>query len=76
MSRRVVEPNPHGSGCAGGVRFGRAVPTWASPGPWREPETKLGRGHGLVIIRALTEVEIDAAGTSLDLRMRLRLSTS
>ena len=50
--------------------------TVTSPGPWREPETKLGRGHGLVIIRGLTEVDIDATRTSLELRMRRRLSTS
>ncbi|MFO7573338.1 MAG: ATP-binding protein [Gaiellaceae bacterium] len=34
--------------------------TVTSPGPWRKPETRLGRGNGLVIIRGLTEVDINA----------------
>jgi anti-sigma regulatory factor (Ser/Thr protein kinase) len=49
--------------------------TVTSPGPWREPDTRLGRGNGLVIIRGLTEVDIDATATSADVRMRRRLST-
>ena len=48
--------------------------TVMSPGPWREPETRLGRGNGLVIIRGLTEVDIDATATSADVRMRRPLS--
>jgi serine/threonine-protein kinase RsbW len=49
--------------------------TVTSPGPWREPETRPGRGNGLVIIRGLTEVDIDATATSANVRMRRRLST-
>lgn len=49
--------------------------TVTSPGPWREPGTRLGRGNGLVIIRGLTEAAIDATATSADVRMRRRLST-
>ena len=48
--------------------------TVTSPGPWREPETRPGRGNGLVIIRGLTEVDIEAATTSANVRMRRRLS--
>ena len=49
--------------------------TVTSPGPWREHETGLGRGNGLVIIGALTEVDIGATATSSDVRMHRRLST-
>lgn len=49
--------------------------TVTSPGQWREPETRLGRGHGLLIIRGLTEIDIDATAVSADVRMRRRLST-
>lgn len=49
--------------------------TVRSPGPWREPEMRFGRGNGLVIIRGLTELDIDATAASADVRMRRRLST-
>ena len=49
--------------------------TVTSPGPWSQPETKLGRGNGLAIIRSLTHVDIDATARSMDVRMRRRLST-
>lgn len=49
--------------------------TVTSPGPWREPQTRPGRGKGLVIIGGLTEVDIDATATSTDVRMRRRLGT-
>ena len=48
--------------------------TVTSPGPWREPQTRLDRGNGLVIIRGLTELDINATTTSADVRMRRRLS--
>ena len=49
--------------------------TVTSPGSWREPETRQGRGYGLAIISGLTEVDIDATATRADVRMRRRLST-
>ena len=47
-----------------------------SPGPWREPMTRFGRGNGLVLIRAMTEAEIDATVTSVKVRLSRRLSTA
>jgi anti-sigma regulatory factor (Ser/Thr protein kinase) len=46
-----------------------------SPGPWREPVARFGRGNGLVLIRGLTEAEIDATLTSVKVRVSRRLST-
>lgn len=50
------------------------IVTVTSPGPWREPKMRLGHGNGLVIIRQLTDVDIDATPTSANVRMRRRLS--
>jgi anti-sigma regulatory factor (Ser/Thr protein kinase) len=47
-----------------------------SPGPWREPKPRFGRGNGLVLIRGLTEAEIDATATSVKVRLSRRLSTA
>ena len=50
--------------------------TVMSPGPWREPEPRIGRGNGLVIMRGLTELDIESTPTSARISMRHRLSTS
>ena len=49
--------------------------TVTSPGPWREPKTRPGRGNGLMIVRGLTDMDIDATAVSAHVRMRRRLST-